>query len=43
MLQVLREALDESGVKPEDIDVVCYTKGDLFYDSSDFLPVSIEN
>lgn len=24
---VLKEALDQSGVKPSDIDVVCYTKG----------------
>lgn len=26
-LLVLQEALDEAKVKPEDIDVVCYTKG----------------
>ncbi|XP_034831365.1 tRNA N6-adenosine threonylcarbamoyltransferase [Maniola hyperantus] len=25
--EVLQEALDQSGVKPQDIDVVCYTKG----------------
>lgn len=25
--EVLQEALDQSGIKPEDIDVVCYTKG----------------
>ncbi|XP_041986840.1 probable tRNA N6-adenosine threonylcarbamoyltransferase [Aricia agestis] len=25
--EVLQEALDKSGIKPEDIDVVCYTKG----------------
>ncbi|KAK9744848.1 tRNA N6-adenosine threonylcarbamoyltransferase [Popillia japonica] len=27
VLQVLREAIDKSGVKVSDIDVVCYTKG----------------
>ncbi|KAG8225533.1 hypothetical protein J437_LFUL006072 [Ladona fulva] len=27
ILEVLREALDVSGVKPKDIDVICYTKG----------------
>ncbi|CAH2265707.1 probable tRNA N6-adenosine threonylcarbamoyltransferase [Pararge aegeria] len=25
--EVLKEALDQSGIKPQDIDVVCYTKG----------------
>lgn len=24
---MLQEALDQSGIKPQDIDVVCYTKG----------------
>lgn len=27
VLVVLREALDESGIQPKDIDVVCFTKG----------------
>ncbi|KAL3285265.1 hypothetical protein HHI36_019375 [Cryptolaemus montrouzieri] len=27
ILAVLKQALDESGIKPEEIDVVCYTKG----------------
>lgn len=25
--EVLKEALEQSGLKPDDIDVVCYTKG----------------
>lgn len=25
--EVLKEALEQSGIKPQDIDVVCYTKG----------------
>jgi len=29
VLGILREALDEAKVKPEDIDVVCYTKGEI--------------
>lgn len=27
VLIVLKEALDQSQIKPEDIDVICYTKG----------------
>lgn len=27
VLSVLKEAIDHAGVKPEEIDVVCYTKG----------------
>nr|XP_023025259.1 probable tRNA N6-adenosine threonylcarbamoyltransferase [Leptinotarsa decemlineata]XP_023025261.1 probable tRNA N6-adenosine threonylcarbamoyltransferase [Leptinotarsa decemlineata] len=27
ILQVLKEAIEQSGLKPEDIDVICYTKG----------------
>ncbi|XP_054719166.1 probable tRNA N6-adenosine threonylcarbamoyltransferase [Uloborus diversus] len=27
ILDVLQKALDEAGIKPKDIDVVCYTKG----------------
>ena len=26
-LSVLQQALDEAKIKPEDIDVICYTKG----------------
>ena len=29
ILTVLREALDEAGLKPADIDCVAYTKGEL--------------
>ncbi len=28
-LEVLQKALDEANIKPEEIDVVCYTKGYL--------------
>lgn len=27
VLDILQQALDEGNIKPEDIDVVCYTKG----------------
>lgn len=31
VLSVLRQALDEAKIKPDDVDVICYTKGILKY------------
>lgn len=30
-LEVLQKALDEAKISPKDIDVVCYTKGMIWY------------